>query len=472
MRTAALILAVLLASACAKSGSAWIEIRNMTGQPLRDISLDYGRGALTNSFVRPRQTYGDWVRVVNATPLVITYTESSGGRRIPLIKALEADMIGGVMLVTIWPDGLVEQNVAPWGGSGPTGQTWLDRNYPWVAAALIMMVIPALIPLLLAAVPAGVPARSRPEKKLARSFPALERAATRLGMTRKACPVLYDPDSEKPIVWWQGKADGRMIGFLDGGMIWVGESGDETLGVFERSAPGGPFVARDPTVREIGAPGRKSPVEDPAAARLASQLSTNVRSLSVLADAVEAAVAWETYSADLIISDVRVLASLKGRLEELDPPLVRAVMRGHETAALAMIKTTADLEAQTIGRLNAMTAAAEAGSADLIKALLAAGALAQPKHGFPLHSAARAGRAEIAEALLDAGAPVDIRDGRGNTALIEAAGEGHQEVVALLLSRGADPEARGSEQSTALERAESEGFTLVAAALRARSAKS
>jgi hypothetical protein len=467
MRKAALCLAILLSGACAKSGSIWLEIRNASGEPLRNLTLDYGKGAFKHPFFRRGLTFGDWVRVTKRQPLMLTYTNASGGRQIPLETALTRDMISGSLLITVRGDGLVDESFTPWDGSGPDGNDWLEDHYPWVAGALLLLLLlPLMRPLLLWL--AGLARRSEIER--APPNLVMEAAAARLGMSRCPCPVLYDQATGEPVMWWQGKSDGHVIGLIDGGMIWIGESGEETLGVFERSAPGGPFNARDLTAREIAAAERKSPVKDPAAARLVSELSISVSAVSIMADAVEAAVAWGTYSADMIIADIRVLSALKSRLEELDPPLVRAVMRGRETAALAMIKTMTDFEELTIGGLNAMTAAAAAGRTELVLALLAAGASARTQRGFPLHAAARAGHAETAKALLDAGALPDGRDERQSTPLIEAAGGGHQQVVALLLARGADPTATDAEQATALAHAEAEGFTEVAAALRAAGA--
>jgi hypothetical protein len=469
MRKVSLCLAILLSAACAKSGSVWLEVRNASDEPLRNLALDYGKGAFTHPYFRPGLTFGAWIRVTRRQPLILTYTNSSGGRQIPLETALTRDMISGSLLIKVRGDGLIDETFTPWSGHGPDGSDWLENHYPWVAGVLLLLLLPTFMrPILLWL--AGL--ARRPEVEVPPSNPVLEQAAARLGMSHCPCPVLYDQATGEPFMWWQGKSGGHTIGLLDSGMIWVGESGEKTLGIFERSAPGGPFNTRDLTVREVTATERKSPVKDPVAARLVSELSINVSVVSVLADAVEAAVAWDTYSADLIIADVRVLSALKSRVEELDPPLVRAVMRGRETAALAMIKTMTNFEDLTIGGLNAMTAAAAAGRTEMVLALLAAGASARTERGFPLHAAARAGHAETAKALLDAGALLDGRDERECTPLIEAAGAGHQEVVALLLARGADASALDAEQATALAHAEAEGFTEVAAALRAAGAGS
>jgi ankyrin repeat protein len=56
-----------------------------------------------------------------------------------------------------------------------------------------------------------------------------------------------------------------------------------------------------------------------------------------------------------------------------------------------------------------------------------------------LIAAAEAGRADVVTALLDAHADTNVADGRGRTALMAAAGAGETDVVSLLLKRGANP---------------------------------
>jgi ankyrin repeat protein len=59
-----------------------------------------------------------------------------------------------------------------------------------------------------------------------------------------------------------------------------------------------------------------------------------------------------------------------------------------------------------------------------------------------LSQAARTGDADLVAALLDAGAAVEAASACGNTALMEAAARGHLDVVKLLLARGARPTRR------------------------------
>ncbi len=89
--------------------------------------------------------------------------------------------------------------------------------------------------------------------------------------------------------------------------------------------------------------------------------------------------------------------------------------------------------------------AARTGSADLVRALLAAGADLQPTGHFlrqtPLMWSASEGHARIAHLLLEAGAPVDVRSQHGTTALLLAARSGDVETARALLDAGADANA-------------------------------
>lgn len=71
----------------------------------------------------------------------------------------------------------------------------------------------------------------------------------------------------------------------------------------------------------------------------------------------------------------------------------------------------------------------------------------------PLHLAARAGSIEVVRALLDAGAAVDPLCGADETPLMLAAQHGHAGVVRLLLARGADAARCDRAGASALHRA-------------------
>ena len=468
MRTTALCLTLLLATACVKSSgrnSVWLVVKNESGQSLQDFSLEHGKGAFRYQVFSAGFTQGGWARVTQDQALVMSFTDGAGARMTPpLDKALTPDMIGGVFTITLGPDGRVEQNFEPRTAT-QDGINRFEDYFPWIGGLLALLAVPPLVLLIRRAGSAAARARSAVKRFF--SNPVLEEAVARLGLARKVCPVqMYTLDPAHPTSWWEGTADGRMVGLLDIGRIWIGAPDEETLCIFGRTEPGDRFAGHDFTERE------DNPLlSDAATAGLLSELSAAVSSVHILGDAVQAEFAWGRAQAEGIVADVRVLSALKSRVEELDPPLVRAVMRGDEPKVLALIRSGAGLEDMTIGYLNAMTAAASAGKTELVKALLAAGARAQPEYGFPLHAAAYAGHAETVKALLDAGVAVDALDGPHDTALIMAAMKGREEVVALLLSRGADPNARNQDRGSALGYAKHGGFTRIVEMLRAAGAK-
>lgn len=86
----------------------------------------------------------------------------------------------------------------------------------------------------------------------------------------------------------------------------------------------------------------------------------------------------------------------------------------------------------------------------LALALQSASPTAAPDPRASFFAAAREGRADLVVALLDAGAPIDARDDRGYTALTLAAYNGKAELVGLLITRGADACAMDPRGNTAL----------------------
>jgi hypothetical protein len=71
----------------------------------------------------------------------------------------------------------------------------------------------------------------------------------------------------------------------------------------------------------------------------------------------------------------------------------------------------------------------------------------------PLHAAAEGDNADVVRALLDAGADVNARDAFGNTPLRNAAAAGTLAVVKLLVAAGADPLIPGRMTLNAVDRA-------------------
>jgi uncharacterized protein len=88
----------------------------------------------------------------------------------------------------------------------------------------------------------------------------------------------------------------------------------------------------------------------------------------------------------------------------------------------------------------ALSQAAEMGRADMVRALLQAGA--DPSFGgicVPLCRAVCSEKVEVVRLLLDAKADVDTQEEDGSTALMQAAGMGDLEMVKMLVAAGADP---------------------------------
>ena len=127
-----------------------------------------------------------------------------------------------------------------------------------------------------------------------------------------------------------------------------------------------------------------------------------------------------------------------------------AAMREDRAAVLSMIKSGADVNAPQGDGVTALHWAARHGDADLVAALVRAGATARAATRFgaytPLHLAAERGSARIVKALIAAGAPADAKTNTGATPLMFAAASGDAAAVAALLDAGADANARESDR--------------------------
>jgi ankyrin repeat protein len=127
-----------------------------------------------------------------------------------------------------------------------------------------------------------------------------------------------------------------------------------------------------------------------------------------------------------------------------------AAMRGDRADVVAMIKQGADVNAPQGDGVTALHWAARHGDADMVTALVAAGANARSTTSFgaftPLHLAAERGSAPIVKALLAAGSPVDAKSSTGATPLMLAAASGDTAVIGALLDKGADVNARESDR--------------------------
>ena len=140
-------------------------------------------------------------------------------------------------------------------------------------------------------------------------------AAAALGLTRKVCPIsMYSNDSSNPDFWHEGTFDGRMLGLLDHGTVWLGESDEETLCAFTRPDAKSPFQGEDFTDRN------DHPVlRDEEIARTLTDFSPAVNMVSVLANAVEARFFdWKSATAESVAADARILSKLRTKVESHD----------------------------------------------------------------------------------------------------------------------------------------------------------
>ncbi|MES1171380.1 MAG: ankyrin repeat domain-containing protein [Actinomycetota bacterium] len=123
--------------------------------------------------------------------------------------------------------------------------------------------------------------------------------------------------------------------------------------------------------------------------------------------------------------------------------------------------------------MSALLYAAQRGDAELVGALLDAGAdpTQREMSGFPvkgaIHIAAAAGDIATLTVLLDHGLDVNTLDGASGHALLWAAYKGQADAVTLLLAKGSDTTLVDGSGMNASERAAGEGFTEIAAQIAA-----
>lgn len=114
-------------------------------------------------------------------------------------------------------------------------------------------------------------------------------------------------------------------------------------------------------------------------------------------------------------------------------------------AAMAAAPAGLGLDTLNRRRLAPLHCAADAGSEECIRALVAAGAQVDAREGdegkAALHLASQNGDLRCVSALLELGAALDAADNDGWTPLMTAAYHGEGEVLAALLAAGADTEA-------------------------------
>jgi uncharacterized protein len=165
-----------------------------------------------------------------------------------------------------------------------------------------------------------------------------------------------------------------------------------------------------------------------------------------------------------------VTAAIRGERGELD--VFEAATLGETDRLRALLETEPALAtAWSSDRGTALHFAAFFAQPPAARLLLERGAdvrAVSPTFGdvTPLHSAAAGGSAEIVHALLEAGADANARQQGAFTALHAAAHNGDAEMVRDLLAHGADPHAMTDEGRAPLSFAEEQGHDDVAALLR------
>ena len=116
-------------------------------------------------------------------------------------------------------------------------------------------------------------------------------------------------------------------------------------------------------------------------------------------------------------------------------PLHKAIQGENDDLAVLLIENGADIDYSGEELGTPLHIACEEGRVDVVKLLIARGANVNSKESFaessPLHEAKNK---EIAQILLDNGADINLKDGRGKTALYWAAVSGDVEMVKFLRS--------------------------------------
>ena len=147
--------------------------------------------------------------------------------------------------------------------------------------------------------------------------------------------------------------------------------------------------------------------------------------------------------------------------DDANAALLHACAGGDAEAARKLLEGGVDKDADDQAGRTSLILASEAGNAEIVALLLAAGAPGDRGGGADTEAtdqdgctalihASMEGNAEVARLLLAAGADPEARDRDGCTALICGSVEGDAATVALLLAAGADKEVEDEDGHTAL----------------------
>jgi len=149
-------------------------------------------------------------------------------------------------------------------------------------------------------------------------------------------------------------------------------------------------------------------------------------------------------------------------------PLHVAAHFGHQGAAQALLMGGANPNALDAQRYDIVTIAAVKNDVPMLKLALAGGCdpktITSPYQGTALIAAAHLGHAEVVRALIAAGAPLDHVNNLGWTALIESivlgnGGKNHTDTLEALVKAGANVNIADGQGVTPLGLAKSRGYT-------------
>jgi len=173
----------------------------------------------------------------------------------------------------------------------------------------------------------------------------------------------------------------------------------------------------------------------------------------------------------LIVADKQLL---EARDDAGNTALLLAARQGQVQLVARLLELGAKADVVNNRRRDVLNMAVTAGSPEIVRLALAAGAdvslVTSVYQGSALIYATHQGQLEIVELLIEAGAPLNRVNNLGWTALLEAAilGDGSERYVAIvtrLLAAGADPSIADKQGKTPLDHARLKGHSRLAAIL-------
>jgi TonB family protein len=175
---------------------------------------------------------------------------------------------------------------------------------------------------------------------------------------------------------------------------------------------------------------------------------------------------WTKGNSDTVPGLVAETPNPTARKEVLSNALPAAALYSDTAVVREILAYPVDLNREGPFKDTALMLAADRGLADMVDALLKAGADPHRVDEFDRNAlifGAGSGNSRVVQLLLAAGLRADSKDKYGDTALMAAAAAGNPESVRLLLDNGADVNATNSRRQTALLSGASgdSGFSIV-----------